>query len=233
VRLALFGGTGTVGSAVLGQALEHGHEVRALARTPEKLSRTDPALTVVPGDALDPAAVATTLAGCHSVVSALGGFGGPESISVGTATIVAQMRELGVRRLVVVQGMHLHFPGDPPGWGRAIVGAGLGLVSRPLTEASAVMAEQIQDSDVDWTVVRLCRVVTGPGAGACRTGLLAALGPWSTVPVGDAARVVLQVMCDPTTIRTAPMVAGGRPRRSDRPARPLPAPAGPRSSRKP
>lgn len=219
MRLALFGGTGTVGSAVLGQALGRGHEVRALARTPEKVSRrTDQALTVVSGDARDPDAVAAALAGCDAVLSALGGFAGPESLSVGTATIVAQMRELGIRRLVVVQGMHLRFPGDPPAWGRSVTGAGLRLISRPLTQAAAVMAAQIQHSEVDWTVVRLCRVVAGPSTGAYRTGLLRSLGPWSTVPVGDAADFALRVLADPTTIRTAPMIAGGKSHRSDRAA---------------
>ena len=41
MKLAMFGATGTVGSALVGKALAAGHELRVLARTPAKLTSTD------------------------------------------------------------------------------------------------------------------------------------------------------------------------------------------------
>jgi hypothetical protein len=89
MRLAVFCATGTVGSALLAKALDSGHEARALARTPSKVPRTDRAVTVVSGDAKDPRAVGATVAGCDAVLTSLGGFSDPDSIRIGTATIMS------------------------------------------------------------------------------------------------------------------------------------------------
>jgi NAD(P)-dependent dehydrogenase (short-subunit alcohol dehydrogenase family) len=66
MKLAVFGATGTVGSALVGKALAAGHELRVLARTPAKLTGTDSRLTVIAGNAKDPAAVRRTVAGTPS-----------------------------------------------------------------------------------------------------------------------------------------------------------------------
>ena len=92
------------------------------------------------GDAKDPEAVAATVAGSDAVISALGGFGDSDSIRVGTALITAAMHEAGVRRLVVVQGFHLDFPGDPRNVGRTTILPLLWLGSRTLIADSRAMA---------------------------------------------------------------------------------------------
>src|SRR3954471_22049689 len=104
MKLALFGATGTTGTAVLDQALHAGHAVQVLARTPAKISRSEERLTVIAGNAKDLAAVRATVAGCDAVISALGGFADSDSIRIGTAAIASAMQETGLRRLVVVQG---------------------------------------------------------------------------------------------------------------------------------
>lgn len=47
MKLAIFGATGTVGSELLTRALDAGHDVRALVRTPSKVPGQHPRLTVV------------------------------------------------------------------------------------------------------------------------------------------------------------------------------------------
>jgi putative NADH-flavin reductase len=205
MKLAVFGATGNVGSAALDQALDEGHEVRVLARTPAKVRRTDPALTVLAGNAKDPDAVAATIAGCDAVMSALGGPRDPDSIRIGTTAIVAAMGAAGIRRLVVMQGFHLDFPGDPHNLGRAAILPLLWLFNRDLIPDSRAMAAMVQESDADWTVVRAPRVVVAARTGRYRTGQLA-LGPWNSVTSGDVADVMLACLRDPTTVRTAPMV---------------------------
>ncbi len=62
------GGTGYVGGRLIPRLLEAGHRVHAMARSPERLySRPwgrHPALTVVPGDALDREAFILAGKGC-------------------------------------------------------------------------------------------------------------------------------------------------------------------------
>jgi putative NADH-flavin reductase len=213
MKIAIFGATGTVGSALLAQALDAGHEVRVLARTPSKVIRTDPGLTVLSGDAKDPRAVRSTVADQDAVLSTLGGFSDPDSIRIGTTAIMSAMREAGIRRLVVMQGFHLDFPGDPQNLGRKMILPLLWLGSRDLVPDSRAMAKAVRASDLDWTVVRAPRVVVGGRTAQYRTGSLK-LGPCSSVTNADVAEFMLVCLTDPTTLGTAPMVArGARPRR--------------------
>lgn len=206
----MFGGTGNVGRVLLPMTLDAGHQVNLLARTPRSAQRHDAALTVIHGNALNPDAVAQTVYGCQAAVSALGGFGDADAIDAGTANIMAAMHDTGLTRLVVIQGYHLPFPGDPNNIGQRLVNIYLNLNDRDLVPRSRAMARLLQHrSDIDWTLVRVPRVVPGGPTGAATTGILR-LGPWSKVTVGDAAATVLTVLTDPSTTHTAPMVSSPR-----------------------
>lgn len=210
MKIAMFGGTGNVGRVLLPMTLNAGHQVNLLARTPNSVQRHDPALTVMGGDALNSDPVAQTLDGCQAAVSALGGFGDADAIDAGTANIIAAMHDTGITRLVVVQGYHLPFPGDPDNIGQRLVNVYLNLNDRHLVPRSRAMAQLLQNStDIDWTLVRVPRVVPGGPTGAATTGILR-LGPWSKVTVGDAAATVLTILADPSTTHTAPMVSSPR-----------------------
>jgi uncharacterized protein len=52
-----------IGSRILSEALDCGHDVVDVVRDRAKLTRTDPALRVVTGDVLDPAPVASAVSG--------------------------------------------------------------------------------------------------------------------------------------------------------------------------
>jgi uncharacterized protein len=61
-----------IGSRILSEALDRGHDVVAVVRDRAKLTRTDPALRVVTGDVLDPAPAASAVSGSDVVISAVG-----------------------------------------------------------------------------------------------------------------------------------------------------------------
>jgi putative NADH-flavin reductase len=208
MKLAVFGATGTTGTALLEQALGAGHDIRVLARAPAKISRASPRLTVLAGDATDPAAVAAAVAGCDAVITALGGFADTDSIRAGTALISSAMHQAGLRRLIVVQGFHLSFPGDPRNLGRKAILPLLWLGSRTLISDSRAMAAAVQASDLDWTVIRAPRITRGGPTGHARTGQLR-LGPFSSVTNGDIAALALRCLADTATFGTAPMIANG------------------------
>jgi hypothetical protein len=70
---------------------------------------------VITGDARDPATAAQVVDSADAVVSAIGGTrpGNLAVLQEGTAAILRAMQVAGVRRLIVIQGFHLPFPGDP------------------------------------------------------------------------------------------------------------------------
>ncbi|GHG58458.1 NAD(P)-dependent oxidoreductase [Streptomyces griseocarneus] len=108
-KIALFGATGTIGSRVLREALDRGHQVTAVVRDPAKVTEQHPNLTVTTGDVLDPASVTEAARGRDVVVSAVGGGDGPghlATIEPAAKALVAGLRALGdaAPRLVAVGG---------------------------------------------------------------------------------------------------------------------------------
>jgi putative NADH-flavin reductase len=208
MRLAIFGATGRAGGAILQQACAGGYEVRALARSPGKLNRDDPQVTVTAGDIRDLAATGLAVQGADAVVSAIGGTGpgNPAVLQQGTAAILTAMRQYGARRLIVIQGFHLPFPGDPRNLGRPVMTAMLRLWNRHLIADSHQMAEVLRESELDWTLIRMPLLTAGPPAGGYRVGHLA-LGPWSRVTTGQVADFTLACLATGGFAREAPMIA--------------------------
>src|SRR5258708_37466967 len=71
MRLAIFGATGRIGGHLLNWAVDAGHDVHVLARSPQAL-RPRHGLTVTGGDVLDPAAVAAVISRADAGASAVG-----------------------------------------------------------------------------------------------------------------------------------------------------------------
>jgi len=206
MNLAIFGATGTVGSELVSQALAAGHHVRALVRNASKLGRDDPALDVVCGDAMDPAAVAQTIGDTDAVLSTLGATATdhPHTRRTGTTNIIDAMRDTDVGRLVVMGGFHVHVSGEDGKVGQRLVVPFLHL-TRVVVADTTGMGALVLGSDLDWTFVRSPRVIPGGPTGTSRTGTLR-LGPWSKATRGDVAQLMLRCASQRAYVRQAPMI---------------------------
>lgn len=100
MKIALFGGSGRVGSIMLDQLLEDGHEVIALARTPEKLP-THPKLTVIQGDAKEATEVDRTIQDVDVVMSALG-TDKSTTLSMAVPHMIHSMNNYSLTRIVTI-----------------------------------------------------------------------------------------------------------------------------------
>jgi putative NADH-flavin reductase len=107
MKLALIGATGFVGSAILKEALDRGHEVTAIVRHPEKL-QTHPHLHPRKGDMYHVDEVARLVAGHDAVISAFNpGWSDPDIYHhqiQGTEAIIQGVKQAGVKRLLFVGG---------------------------------------------------------------------------------------------------------------------------------
>lgn len=73
MNITILGASGGVGLALTRQAIERGHTVTAIARTPARITVPDsPLLTRVAADVRDPAQIARALHGSEIVLSGLG-----------------------------------------------------------------------------------------------------------------------------------------------------------------
>jgi putative NADH-flavin reductase len=161
MKLLILGGTGMIGSALIVHALERGHEVTVLVRSPDKLTMTSPRLTVRTGDPTDPNALDAALPGHDAVLSALGPrtLGGTRFRAGYARVLLAAMERARIGRLIMVSAALL-FP-DLRLVGRIVAHTLLRNVTRDHEE----MEEVIVASPIEWTLVRPPRVTKAPATG--------------------------------------------------------------------
>jgi putative NADH-flavin reductase len=164
MKIALIGGTGFVGSAVLAELLRRGHQVTALARDPAKVA-PQAGLTVVKADALDVRQVSDAIGGHDAVISAYNpGWKEPEIHALflrGSRAIIDGVKLAGGPHLLMVGGA-----------GSLFVAPGVQLVDTPEFPAEwkqgALAAREAlrmvqADAELDWTFVSP-PVFLAPGA---------------------------------------------------------------------
>jgi uncharacterized protein len=178
-RITLFGATGMIGSRVLTDALDRGHDVVAVVRDPAKLTRDDPALQVVTGDVLDPETVTAAATGQDVVVNAVGGGHGDVAGHRATAepavrSLVAGLRALGSEsagtRLITVGGAGaLRGPDGTLLWDAKGLPEHVVQIMRAGGDALDYLRTV---GDVRWTVITPpARIAPGSRAGTYRTAL--------------------------------------------------------------
>lgn len=221
MRIAVLGATGTAGGAVLQRLLEHGHEVRALVRTPSALTVVHPRLEVVAGGFEDAAALDRAVAGTEAVVTAVGitSRDRPTLLVDSVRAIRAAMDRAGVSRLVIVQGVHMAVPGDPRNAGLLLIKAVLGATMRPLVDDGHRLKLLLDADPCDWTVLRMPQLAVAPETATMRVGRLR-VSPLTRVTTGDVAVLAVDCLERRTHVRALPMVASSRAATLDPAGRP-------------
>jgi len=142
MRIAVFGGTGRTGRSLVDAALERGHDVVALSRSPEP--GLPSGAEVVVGDARDPEAVRAVVDGADAVTSVLAIQAGTEPttmLSDATRTIAEVMGEEDVHRVVITTNATV-------------------FTDREIKDPYAIVAEEhrrnvamLRGTTLDWTVL--------------------------------------------------------------------------------
>ena len=190
MKIAIFGGRGLVGRPTVEQALAAGHEVTMLARDASKVDLTDPKLTVIEGDALDPDAVQRTIAGSDAVINSIGVPRSElpnDTISRATRIIIDTMEQSGPQRLVCMSMMGI-------GEGQAQSGLFGKLIMPMLKKKLAdryVQEDMVKASSLEWVLVRPARITDGPPTGKVKGSPEQKGGLTSKVSNGDVAAFVL------------------------------------------
>jgi putative NADH-flavin reductase len=107
MKIALIGATGFVGSAILQEALQRGHEVTAIVRDPTKLE-PHPKLRPQKGEVYKEDDIARLVEGHDAVISAFNpGWNDPDIYNQqikGTRAIINGVKKAGVKRVLFVGG---------------------------------------------------------------------------------------------------------------------------------
>ncbi|MBP1614605.1 MAG: NmrA-like family protein [Bacteroidetes bacterium] len=107
-KIVLIGASGFVGSAILNEALNRGHQVTAVVRNPDKISTKHANLTITKGDVSSVEAVKVLSKGADAVISAYNpGWTNPdiyEETLKNYSAILNGVKAAGVKRLLCVGG---------------------------------------------------------------------------------------------------------------------------------
>lgn len=200
MKIAIFGATGIVGSAITKEALAQGHKVTVLTRDAKKVKEINDKLTVVEGDVTDRATVRKVLEEQDAVIQSLGiggkGTGKPTTfVSKTNKLIMEEMKRMNVRRLIAI----------------SVIGAGDSLYFLPwiyrkmmsimmkwfkaIIDDKNRMEPEIQHSGLDWTIVRCTTVRNTPAKGHI-TATLDGKGIKYSISAPDMAKFVVSQLTD-------------------------------------
>lgn len=207
MNIAIFGATGKTGWQLLGQALDAGHTVKALVRTPEKLGklRENPSLRVIQGDLLNANDVESCIEGVDAVVSAAGPVKGQrhDMIEKAATHITAAMKAHGVSRIVWLTGAGVVMAEDPPSFSRALIRGIMGLVAGKVLSASQNAAETVRDAGMEHTILRAPMLGEDESVGYVLSDTPPKPKP---LPRTDLARAMLAQLGDEARIKSSPMI---------------------------
>ena len=154
MKLIVLGATGGTGLQIVRQAVERGHALTALVRSPERLNGFKDRITVRSGDLLDPAELERAIRGHDAVLSAFGPRAPISNLDANllqrfALALTTAMPRAGVTR-AVVESVAFLFKDSiiPPAYmlGRLFF-------SKVVADASD-MEQIFAESALDWTMVR-------------------------------------------------------------------------------
>ena len=205
MKVTVFGATGGIGMQVVTQLLDAGHDAVAVIRNNARfaLRRQGLAIEEVPS-LTAPGSLLQALRGTEAVISAVG----PRSLKDGpvassaTRAILNAMRQMGVSRLVAISA-------SPVAAGAEGDGFLLRVIMRPLIKAVladlyidlARMEGEIEQSGLDWTVIRPPRLVDGPLTGAYRSVIGGNVPNGYAISRADTAHAMVSALGNADTIR--------------------------------
>ncbi len=201
MNLTVLGATGATGTQLVEQALTAGHHVTALARSPDKLTITNPDLHVVQGDATDRAAVSLAMKGADAVISTLGAMG--PVIAEATRAIVAVAKQEGPQRIVVMSSFAVARDRLTPA-SKLLTGMAMGSQIKDKTAGE----EALRASGLDWTIVYATKLTNGPKTEPTVVPETTKVGISDKISRATAASFLLQAATDGLYSRRAVIITG-------------------------
>ncbi len=211
MKILVLGASQGTGALCVQQALAHGHDVSAFARSPQKLTLEHPKLTRVTGDFHDRASVEKAVPGHDAVIitasaTQLSAFKErPDYFSRGTGYAIEAMKAHGVKRLVLLSAL-----GTAESRPLLNVVVRALMVDWMLKEAfldHAVQEQLAKATELEWVIARPGRLTNGPAKGAfVKTPKLEKVP--SAISRADVAAFLVEACTSTSFVRQAVQLGG-------------------------
>lgn len=200
MKLTVFGATGATGQLIVAQALEKGYVVTAMTRNPSTFSLHHDHLHIIKGDIQIPEDVDAAIVGQDAVVSALG----PNQRGIvtvcteGARHMLAAMKRHAVRRIVAISAY-----GAGTSHHKNLFNLLLWLSVKEKMLDKERMEALIQNSAMDWTLVRPSFLTNGPLTQSYQTAADLRMKITSNISRANVAHFVLDALVAPSTFSQA------------------------------
>ncbi len=209
MKIVVFGATGRTGLPLIQQALDAGYQVFAFVRNPAKLTIKHECLSVVKGDVLNSADVARAITpDVDAVISVLAPLkGSPKDLlPLAASHIIAAMKQHNIKRLIYMAGAGVDFPEDKPQLINHVITFALKTMAGDVLKQSELAANEVQNSGLDWVIVRAPMLNDTPHTGKYRVGWVGVnTGP--RLSCADAADFILTQLKSDAYLHKAPVLS--------------------------
>lgn len=207
MKLLIIGASRGVGKALMQEALEENHQVRVLARNPDKIESVDARLDLVQGDVRDLKSVTDAAQDMEIICSCIGvpiTFKAVDLFSVAATNLVTVVEQKPTLKLIAVTGIGA---GDSKGHGGFLYDRIFKpLFLKTIYEDKDREEEIIAASDIDWLIVRPAGLTNGSRTGKYRviTDLEGTVA--RRISRLDVADFILSQMLRPTQFGKTPLI---------------------------
>ena len=208
MRVLIIGASKGIGLETTRQALDAGHDVRALARSATAIAVSNPSLEKMRGDALKTEDVEAALVGVDVVIQTLGiGLGElfrpVHLFSDATRVLIQAMKIQGVKRLICVTG---YGAGDSRASISCLQRLPFQIVFGRAYDDKSLQEQLIKESELDWTIARPGVLTSGPRTGHYQ--MLSEASQWrnGSISRADVADFLVRQIGDQTYIRKSPVL---------------------------
>ena len=208
MRVLIIGASKGIGLETTRQALDAGHDVRALARSATAIAISNPSLEKMRGNALKTEDVETALVGVDVVIQTLGvGLGDlfrpVHLFSDATRVLIQAMKIQDVKRLICVTGFGA---GDSRASISCLQRLPFQIVFGRAYDDKSLQEQLIKESELDWTIARPGVLTSGPRTGHYQ--ILSEASQWRNgiISRADVAEFLVRQIGDQTYIRKAPVL---------------------------
>ncbi len=209
MKLAIFGATGRTGVPLVQQALDAGHEVVALVRNPAKMTIKNARLSLIQGDIMNAADVEKVISADVSAVIAVHAPSkeSPKTLLTSAAdNILATMKRHKVKRIIYMTGAGVDMPGDKPKLINHVIKFALKTMAGDVLKQSEEAVRKVQNSGLDWTIVRVPMLNEDPHSGKYRVGMVG-VGTGPRLSRADAADFILSALKDSKYLGQSPVIS--------------------------
>lgn len=204
--IADLGATGKSGKYLVDQLIKQDYAIRVLVRDPSTVTITNSRIEVVRGDARDYQTIYRLLENCDAVISTLGQRKGePPVLRQATAHIVQAMRELNVKRYIVVTGLSIDIPGDRKSFRTKLLSRMMKWLFASVIADKQKEFSILAASSVQWTLVRLPMIELSAETGSIAIDQYNC--PGKKIRATDLAVFLVQQLADDRFLQKAPFIA--------------------------